>query len=218
MSNSKSKSEQDMGVRMQNKHRMVDTGVRSQEFEVRSKESGEGWRKVGLKGFTLIEMLVVIAVFSVLAILATQSLFLTLRSSARSESVRKARENLDYAVSSMERNVRNASALDVAAGCTSGDRVDFTDVWGYSASYYCKDVDGDSLDDTIASFSAFTSQEVYLTNDTDLNIESCSITCTDPGSGAPVSVNVNITATAGVAGSIEGASVNIQDKIFLRTY
>ena len=65
------------------------------------------------KGYSLIEMLVVIGIFALLGTLVAQILITSMRASRKSESINMVRGSLDYAISVMERQIRNADLIEV---------------------------------------------------------------------------------------------------------
>lgn len=155
-------------------------------------------------GFSLIEILVVVTVFAVLGILSTQAILLTLRGTNKSSSLLKVRENLDYSLSIMERQLRNAQDV---SNCTSGTSLTYTDVNGNSGSFSC--VTGAT--GYIASGSA------HLTSD-EVAITACSITCTLGTGGVPDLVNISIAAKDAKSVGIEAAQATANTQIYLRTY
>lgn len=156
------------------------------------------------KGVSLLEILVVITIFSVLAILATRGILLTLRGSRKSDSLGRVRENVDYALSVMERQLRNAE--DVA--CTSSTLVTYETKDGASATFSCESVGAGGY---IASSSA------RLTND-EVDVSSCSFTCDSGGSGVPPSVSISITGEDANLEGPEEAQATTSTRIYLRTY
>ena len=92
-------------------------------------------RKNLAKGFSLIEMLIVVAVFSILAVVATQSLSSSLRGSKKSESQVIVRENVDFALSTMERLLRNADSLNCAS--SDANTLVYIDEYGNSVRFDC---------------------------------------------------------------------------------
>jgi prepilin-type N-terminal cleavage/methylation domain-containing protein len=156
-----------------------------------------------VKGFTLIELLVVVAVFSILAILATQSLALSLRGSRKSESIVHVREELSRAMSVMERQIRNASRVV----CTDADTLTYTDqYYNQGETFQCVIAGTDSY---IASSSArITSPKVRV---------SCGAVFSCAGT-SPESVTVTLVGEDASAVGVEGASVTISTKVNLRTY
>ena len=153
------------------------------------------------KGISLLEILVAVAVFAILGVIVTQSIILTLRGSKKSESQVRARENLSYALSVIERQLRNADSI---TSCNAGT-VAYKDSQGVSSTFSC--VSG--ADSYVASSSArLTSNEVL--------INTCLFTCDLISS--PPSVTISLEATEASATGIEGAQVSSSAKIYLRTY
>ena len=165
-------------------------------------------RKNLVKGFSLIEMLVVMLVFTILGVIITQSLSSTLRGSKKSEAISEVKSNIDYAMSVMERGLRNAKAI-TCTGLT--DTLTYTDQFGNTVEYSCEVVGTDSY---IASNSArLTSQNVMITN------PSCEIfECISGTPGQPDSVELDISASHKNFVGSEGSRVTSQTKILLRNY
>ena len=157
---------------------------------------------------SLLEILVVVAVFSILGIIITRSILLTLRGSRKSESQVKVRENVNYAMSVIERQLRNADSI---TECPNSDtsRIDFTGSSGTASSFSCEGVGG--ADSYIASGSA------RLTSD-EIEITACSFVCAQGSSANPPSVDVSINAMDSAATGIENTQITTSTKIFLRTY
>ncbi len=164
-------------------------------------------------GFSLVEILVVMAVFAVLAVLATQSLALTFRGAKKSESTINVRENLSYAMSIIERHLYSAKNM-VVADCTVLS-IEYEDEFetNPNPTFNCVDIDGAGGDiGYIASGSGrLTSNEIDVT--------SCSFSCAEgiPGQ-VPPSVVLSLTAEDVGSSGIEGAQVSISTKMLLRSY
>jgi prepilin-type N-terminal cleavage/methylation domain-containing protein len=155
-------------------------------------------------GFTLIEMLVVMFVFSTLAVLATQSIALTLRGSRKSEAMSEVRSNVEYAMNVMERLLHNAKGFDCSA--SSGSQLIYEDEYGEIAEFTCE-----STGEYIASNSArLTSGSVRITN--------CNIFSSCQSVSAPHSIDIGITAEAVDLSGAEGAQVTSSTRILLRNY
>jgi len=163
-------------------------------------------------GFSLIEMLVVLFVFAILAIVMTQTLALSLRGSRKSESSSNTRENVQYALNVIDRVLRNARSLTCPSS-TPTNRIDYTDEYGNSAYFQC--ISG--TDSYIASNSA----TQRLTSDK-IKISNCAtvFSCKDGKSiNIPDSLDISITATDATNGTgAEGSSVSLSTKILLRNY
>jgi prepilin-type N-terminal cleavage/methylation domain-containing protein len=172
------------------------------------KQSGKNVRN---GGFSLIEMLVVIIVFSILAILATQSLATSLRGTRKSESIGHVRENIEYAMSIMERSLRTASELD----CTpsSSSEIVYRTFSNVEASFECTGTN-------IASSSGGITKN--LINAVDVNIVGCgtetTFTCNRGSGGNPDSVVIRVTAEEKDNTDIESAKYTSETRILLRNY
>lgn len=158
------------------------------------------------KGFSIIELLIVTLVFTILAVLATQSIALTLKGSRKSEAVLEVRQNLDYAFSVMERQIRPAE--DVS--CTDTE-LSYTDENGVAQTIVCQTGPPGYLE--------FSGER--LTNP-EINIDCSSATpifsCPDAASGVPDSIEISITATDANALGAEGAKVTTTTKFRFRSY
>jgi type II secretory pathway pseudopilin PulG len=154
-------------------------------------------RKLNL-GLSLLEILVVMSTFAILGILVTQSVVLTLRGSRKSESQVRVRENLNYALSIMERQLRNADSIDSCLPSV----LSYKDSLGNVSTFSCQNY-------YIASGSA------SLTSQQDVAAW-CEFTC--DLTSTPPSVTISIDAQELTSQGVEGASVTATTKIFLRTY
>lgn len=164
-----------------------------------------------VKGISLLEILVVITIFAVLGILVTQSVILTIRGSRKSETLVKVRENLNYAMSIVERQLRNSNSITTCAA--GSQRIDYTDQDDEVAFFSCNGLGSENSH--IASGSGTLSAR--LTNP-DTKITSCSFSCTLGTDGIPSIINIDFTAEdAGTTGT-ENSQVTITNQIYLRNY
>ncbi len=159
------------------------------------------------KGMSLLEILVVVVIFSVLGIIVTRSVLLTLRGSKRSESSVKVRENVNFSLGVMERQLRNS---DLIPNCPNPDpeELDYIDEFGNSSTFSCESIGDDGY---VASDSA------RLTNE-EVDITSCTFTCSPGTSANPASVDISLTARDANSTGLENANVTVNTKVFLRTY
>jgi prepilin-type N-terminal cleavage/methylation domain-containing protein len=160
-----------------------------------------------IQGFSLLEILVVITVFSILAIMTTQAVLMTLKGSKKSESLTKVRGNVDYSLAIIERNIRNADSIDE---CPNPDTsiISYQDEDGLTTSFSCAEEDDIGY---IASASGrLTSSEV--------NVTSCSFVCEEAVGETNPAITVSISAQDAVLSVLEGGEITISTKIFLRTY
>lgn len=165
-----------------------------------------------MTGISLIETLIVIGVFAVLGILSTSAVLLSLQGSKKGDVQIKVRENLDYAISIIERQLRNAGSVSPLT-CSGAPLsvINYRDSNNISTSFSCVTTSSDGY---VASGSAnlrLTSEEIKVTT--------CSFTCTAGVGSVPPKVIITIDAVdAGTGGSKEGATVSISTEINLRTY
>ncbi|OGM23198.1 hypothetical protein A2865_00040 [Candidatus Woesebacteria bacterium RIFCSPHIGHO2_01_FULL_39_17] len=172
---------------------------RSYALATRARSSREQVSMV--RGFSLIEMLIVVAVFSILAVVATQSLSSSLRGSKKSESQVIVRENVDFALSTMERLLRNADNLNCAS--SDANTLVYIDEYGNSVRFDC-------------SSGSISSESSTLTSP-DIEVDCTSVfTCNN--TSIPHSVDITIKAErTGITGA-EGSQITETTKILLRNY
>jgi prepilin-type N-terminal cleavage/methylation domain-containing protein len=154
------------------------------------------------KGFSLLEMMVVLSVFALLAMIASQALILTLRGGKKSTNVTKVRESVDFALAVIERQLHNASEVTPCPNSDT-DYLEYLDERGEIAFFSCEE-------GFVASSSArITSEGVEVTK--------CSIECFQPESGLPY-VEVNLSARESDSQGVESARVTSSTRVNLRIY
>jgi prepilin-type N-terminal cleavage/methylation domain-containing protein len=160
------------------------------------------------KGMSLLEVLVVVAIFAILGILVARSIILTLQGSQKSESLVRVRENLDYSLSIIERQIRSANSV---TPCPNIDTnvINFIDQNGVASSFSC--VNPGLADSYLASGSA------RLTND-NVGIVSCTFSCTNSGSSNPPLVTIDLTVKDASSSANQQTSVTASTQIYLRNY
>jgi prepilin-type N-terminal cleavage/methylation domain-containing protein len=159
-------------------------------------------------GFSLIEILVVITIFAVLGIIVTSSVVLTLQGTRKSESLIKVRENLNYSLAVIERNIRNANSIPVCPEAST-TAINYLDQYGNPASFSCANT---GLEDSyIASGSSrLTSNAIKLV--------SCSFVCIPSDSSTPPLVTIDLTVEDASASGTQNAEVTASTQIYLRNY
>ena len=163
---------------------------------------------INKKGISLIEILVVITVFSILGILASRAVLLTIRGTKKSDSLIKVRGNLDYSMAVIERQLRNASQVSPCPN-TDGLILDYLDAEGVAASFSCHDIGTEGY---VASGSA------RLTSD-EIKVTSCSFICTPSSfAGLPPSISITLVGEDAIASGVESARVTVTSQVLLRTY
>ena len=165
-------------------------------------------KKLINNGMSLLEVLVVVTIFAVLGILVTESIILTLQGAKKSESVIRARENLDYSLSIIERQIRNANSVSPCTGLPV-TIINYLDQNGNPSSFAC--VNTGSNGSYIASGSA------HLTGDA-VAVIGCSFVCTPSSDVNPDLIKIDLTLKDASASGIQSANVSASTQIYLRNY
>lgn len=171
------------------------------------------------KGFSLIETLVVIAVFAVIATIVSQSTTAGLLGSRKSDATSQVREELDHALSVMERHLRTAKSIAPADCSTTGvtvDALDFTDQNGTVTNFTC--VDLPSCSASTNTYVASGSGSLRLTSQENICITSCQFTCRQPVSNLPPTVEIVLEGKSKNSVGAESASIRVQTSVTLRAY
>lgn len=173
------------------------------------------------KGFTLIELVIAVAIIAGLGTVLVQALFTTTRSSTKVERLTDVKQGGEYALNVIERMVRNARAL--TAACTEGGTApttfaSITNPDGYETTFSCT-LSGSVT--RIASVSAFgteylTSSSVTLgglTCDADSLVFYCTSVADVPKS---VKVTFQLSQKGTPVDQFEKASTTFQTSVGLR--
>lgn len=156
------------------------------------------------KGVSLFEIVIVVGLFAAVAILTTRSTFLTLRGTKKSDSQIKVKENLEYALSIIERQLRNSDKVDI---CTN-TRIDYTDSEGTATFFSCTLIPAPGFIDS--GNGRLTTPEITIT--------SCNFTCVSQGGGVTDEITVDLTGKEVNATGAESSTVTSSTKVFLRNY
>lgn len=166
-------------------------------------------------GFSLIEILIVVVIFATVGVIATQSTLLSLRGARKSSATTQVRENLEYAIAIIERQIHNARTISPCPIPGSQERnLTYIDQEGRSAGFFCVSVGSAGY---VASSAASLGSLRRVTSD-QVGITSCSFRCTQAGIGVPQSVDVTLTGQSRNTSNAEGSQVTMNAKIYLRTY
>jgi hypothetical protein len=152
----------------------------------------------------------VIVIFAVLGLLVTRSIILTLQGSQKSTSLVSARENLDYSLGVIERQLRNANSITCPN--SSPTKIDYFDQNDVPAYFQCVNPGNDNS--SIASGSG--SVSTPLTNN-NIKVLSCSFSCINSTSG-PSQVDIDISLQSVNSTGILGSVVSASTQVFLRNY
>lgn len=162
--------------------------------------------KIYEKGLSLIEILVVITIFAVLGVVISGSIVLTIQGTKKSESLMRVRENLNYSLSVIERNIRNADSIP---GCPydNATLITFIDQEGVTGTFSC--VNKGSPNSYIASGSA------RLTPDS-VKIMECGFTCVRPDLSKAPMITINVAVQDASASGVQSSNVSTETQIYLR--
>lgn len=150
-----------------------------------------------LKGFSLIELLVVISIFSILAVVVTQVITTSLRSSTKSRSIIQVRENVNFAQSIIERKIRSARSVV----CSSPQQLDFVDEDGVTESFFC---------DANGNFIAYNSSRL-TSSDISVDCSGVVFSCFNP------TVEISISASSVKASGAAGGQITSTFKVTPRS-
>lgn len=161
------------------------------------------------RGFSLIELLVVLFIFSILGVIVSRALALSLKGSGKSESVSVVKENIEYTASTMERLLRNAKNVV----CTSSSQLEYTNENGVAGRFTCLGGSGGYINSGVVSPVRISSTEVAIL------CTSPVFTCLPATQTVPASVRINLRASHATLGSLGGgAQINVQTSVQLRNY
>lgn len=135
------------------------------------------------RGYSLVEIMVVLALFAILVLVATQTLLLSLRSANKSEALGRVKENLEYSVSIMERYLRGAKSITTTCPNTDTNTLSFIDKDDVARTFSCVNpgVDG------------YINLNTNRLTDQKISVLSCTIACSTV-IGSPPSVEITIVA------------------------
>ena len=159
------------------------------------------------KGFSFIEILVVIGVFAALAVIATQIVAIVITGSKKSESLSGVRSNVDYAFNVMERQIRGATTLDCAASTTTS--IVYTDEDDVDSELACTGgIDG---------YISLNSERI-TSDSVSVDCTNSVFSCTPPSGTSPPTVDVTVVATSANIVGDEGAYIMTSSKFSLRSF
>jgi prepilin-type N-terminal cleavage/methylation domain-containing protein len=172
------------------------------------------------KGYSIIEILVVVGVFAVLGVLATQSINLSLKSSKKSDSTILVKQELENAASNIERQLQTASSVIDCTTSVATASVGIRNSVGDRYDYACFDSPPDNFpastsnDSRIVYSSGNTINYAYRLTSNNINITYCRFTCTPQG----INTYIDFTVTASARGLsvAEGSTVTTTRKIMIR--
>lgn len=160
------------------------------------------------KGFTLLELLMFVALVGLILVGITQILGATLAGSGKSQSLQQVKQNGQFSMSTISRLLRQANSVTV---CGAG-QLDFSVLESGATATYRFDTSSLRIRKT------YNGVQSWLTDD---NVEVSSFICnmTAPGSGQPAVINLSFSVRkAGLSVESIIANINFKDSISLRNY
>lgn len=147
-------------------------------------------RRKATKGFSLIELLVVTAIILVIVGAVSGLFFSSLKGSTKTTIINEAKQNGDYALSIMERMIRNAvnipNLTTVCDGATGWTLLIIDNPDGGQTTFQCPAVGENRIASNSATTTGFlTSEKVQVTN--------CSFTCVRQSASSPAIIKIAFT-------------------------
>lgn len=164
------------------------------------------------RGFTLIELLVVMSIFVIVGGLIVATLFISLRGSNKSETMAVVKENGNFALSQMVKQIRYARSLDAPASCVPTSNSPTLTITSLA-------------DDGQTTFSCPVSQATPITSNSAALIDSnavsvtyCSFTCSQNNLSEPPRVTIQFTLTSNNANGLveSSSSIPFQSSVIMR--
>ncbi len=166
------------------------------------------------QGLTLIELLVAIGILGVVGGITTIILFTTLQGASKSDVMRDVKQNGDYAISVMERMIRNSSTVTPCLGATA-TTLTITNPDGQKTTFTKQAVAvGPLTVNKIASNSGF-----FLTNNNVTLVGDLNFKCTKPAASPSfVTIDFSLSQARTTTRAEEKAAINFHTSVSLRTY
>jgi len=174
------------------------------------------------RGFSLIETLVVIGVFAVIATVVARATTVSLLGTRKSDASAKVRENLNLAMGVIERQLRSARAITSPPPCdgTPYNSISYIDQYGDPSSFTCNP--NPTCSSGTNTYVASGSASVRLTNPESICITDCEFTCSPPvppdPPNLPPTVQIVIEGTSKETSGIEDTAVRLETGVSLRAY
>ena len=156
------------------------------------------------KGFTLIEILVVLTIFGIIALIGGQILTATIKGKSKAEATAKVKSEGNYVISVMEREIHSAQNI---INCT-GNQIDYTDADGKQKTF-----SWDTQTNLIKS--GLLSSPQNLTS-TYTRVSNFTPTCSNPTSVQVVLTMLRRTPQGATLRVDERAETTFQTRILLR--
>lgn len=161
------------------------------------------------KGFTLIELMVVVILAAILVVTAVSLFFTVITGNEKTAAALSVKQNGDYAISQMSRLIRNSRS----ATCSSNPSA-LTLVGNDGGTTILSAVQYNPVTYQIASNSGFLTDSSVSVASSGL----ITLTCVNLTDGTPSYVTVSFTLEKGAVGDRDYVSVPFSTSVGLRTY
>lgn len=162
-----------------------------------------------INGLSLVEILVVISIFAVVGLLSTRSVFLTLRGAKKSDSLVRVRENVNYSLAIIERQLRSSESIN-SCGLLGTSAISYNTIDGVTSTFNCVAPSGSNSGYISSGSARLTSDEISVT--------SCSFSCSQVDINNPPVVKIVIEASDTESRAEEKGTVTAQTEIVIRNY
>jgi prepilin-type N-terminal cleavage/methylation domain-containing protein len=166
-------------------------------------------------GFTLVEMLAVLAITGVVGTLMFQTLSSTLRGANKSDSIATIQQNGNFVLSQMTRMIRYSVALESPDTCYSGPSpAPIT-----STSITIRNVDNNTTTFSCdASSGVFASNSANMLNDSAVAVTACSFSCfqANPYDSPTMTISFTLNKKNGNNLVENNSPTNFQTSVILR--
>jgi len=132
------------------------------------------------KGFTLVEILVAVALLGIFSVAVSQVFFTLIRSQNKTEKIQTVKEAGDYAFNVMETMIRNAKSINATCPSSTANSVVITNPDGENTTFECL---GDP-DFKISSESASGIHSSFDLTGENILVDSCNFTIVCPASSS----------------------------------
>lgn len=165
-------------------------------------------------GFTLVELLLAIAIFSVIGTVSLSILFMTLRAGKKSDLLIVLKQNGNAAMSQVVKNIRYAKSLDIPTSCVTPVTVSQITLTSIADNGSTEFACTSTAPNTIASNGA------SLIDTSVAVVTDCSFTCTQPTQNDPPTINfIFKLSSRNATGLVETqASIPFQTSVTMRNY
>lgn len=162
------------------------------------------------QGFTLVELMVVVGITITVGVMVANIFAINLRTTAKNRALTEVKQSGDYALSIMERMIRNSEAVD----CPAGDRLELSNFDGGTTAFF---IDADR----IASESAYSGLNTitgYLTSDELTATDLVFVWTERTGKPDIVDISFDLAKTGTALGQEFSAAIPFRTTVSTRTY